>query len=483
MRRVLALVLGALLSVMMIGSVSAQTPGVTIILPAGPTSTVQATVAGQVCGTATMTPSNLTTLTLDATNVVCLTPGALINFTSNGVPLIATLNVPATGEGVLNLEDFSPTVPVTITIPAVPGGSGSVTALLNGEACATVVVSATATTTLALPAACTVANSVITFQGAGDAALTSTLTVPAVGGGVLTLPALTAANPVTATVPAGTGTLSVFINGNACGVLTLNAAATTSLVLPVTCAGPGETVMFLTEAGIQLAALPVIPALGGTLTVANLNPAVVRVTLPAGPEGVITARVNGEVCGVASTSPLGTRTLTMLGTCSFPGADITLAAGDGIALDSVLTIPSIITTTALVLGDLDAATPVMVRLPIGTGVVDVIVGTNVCATVTLSTTTTVTVELPATCIASGATITFEVDGELVDQTGTIPVSASGTVVITDLGDPVVVPAPADTGNYGSFATEEGTSPALIPVAALALAALMAAGVAVRRRTE
>jgi hypothetical protein len=193
--------------------------------------------------------------------------------------------------------------------------------------------------------------------------------------------------------------------------------------------------------------------------------------------------VNGVVCGVSSTSPLGTRTLTLLGTCSFPGADITLETGDGIALESVLTIPSIITTTALVLGDLDAATPVMVRLPMGSGVVDVIVGTNICATVTLSATTTVTVELPATCIASGATITFEVDGEPVDQTGTIPVSSSGTVVIADLGDPVVVPAPADTGNYGSFAAEEGTSSALIPVAALALAALMAAGVAVRRRTE
>lgn len=477
MKRLIALAAGALLSLLLVAPTAAQTPGVSVVLPAGPTSTVQATVAGQICGTATTSPGNLAVLQLSTTNPVCLVPGALISFTSNGVPLATTLTVPVGGAGSLALENFAPTVPVTITIPAVPNASGSVTALLNGEVCATIPVSSTVPTSISLPAACTVPNSVITFQGAGGAALAGTVTIPAAGGGVLTLPNLNAANPVTVTLPAGTGTLTVLVNGEACGTVTLAPAVTTTATLPVTCASAGGTVSFLTETGVQLAVLPTVPTSGGTLTVASLNPAIVRVTLPAGPEGVITASVNGTVCGVTSTSPLGVRTLTLLGDCSIPGAVISFTAGDGIALDSEVTIPSII-SGAVTLPNLDAQLPVNVRLPAGSGEVDVIVGGNVCATVVLSGSTTTTVELPATCIAAGATVSFEVNGVPVNQTGTIPTTGSGTLIIVDLGAPTA-PAPAETGNFGG--SSEASSSAVLPLALASLVGILALGVVVRRR--
>jgi hypothetical protein len=477
MKRLIALAMGALLSLLLVAPAAAQTPGVSIVIPGGPTSTVQATVAGQVCGTATTSPGNLTVLQLSTTNPVCLVPGALISFTSNGVALATTLNVPVGGVGSLALEDLSPAVPVTVTVPAVPNASGSITALLNGEVCATIPVSSTVGTVISLPAACSVPNSVITFQGAGGAALTGTVTVPAVGGGVLALPSLTAANPVTVTLPAGTGTLSILVNGDACGSAVLALAATTPVTLPVTCASAGGTVSFLTAAGVQLAALPTVPTAGGALTVASLAPAVVRVTMPAGPEGVITARVNGAVCGVSSTSPLGARTLTLLGDCSIPGAVISFTAGDGIVLDSEVAIPSII-SGAVTLPSLDAELPLNVRLPAGTGEVDIIVGDNICATVILSGSSTTTVELPATCIAAGATVSFEVDGVLVDETGTIPDSGFGTLIIVDLGSPVA-PAPADTGNYG--VSSESSGSAVFPLALASLLGVLALGAVVRRR--
>lgn len=480
MKRLIALAVGVLLSLLLVAPASAQTPGVSIVLPGGPTSTVVATVAGQVCGTAVTSPGNLTVLQLSTTNPVCLVPGALISFTSNGVALATTLTVPAGGTGSLALEDLSPAVPVTILVPAVPNASGSISAILNGEVCATIPVSATLTTTIALPAACAVPNSVITFQGAGGAPLTGTVTVPAVGGGVLTLPNLTATNPVTVTLPAGTGTLTVLVNGAACGTVTLAPATTTTATLPVTCASAGGTVSFLTDVGVQLAALPTVPTAGGVLTVASLTPAIVRVTLPAGPEGVITASVNGSVCGVSSTSPLGVRTMTLLGECSIPGAVITFTAGDGIALDSEITIPTTI-TGAVSLPNLDAQLPLNVRLPAGTGEVDIIVGDNICATVLLSAGSTTTVELPATCIAAGATVSFEVDGVAVDQTGVIPTSGSGTLIITDLGAPVQAPAPADTGNYG-VASESSSGSLAVPLALASLVGVMALAAIVRRRT-
>jgi len=479
MKRVLSLIFGALFAVLMFGSASAQVAGVSVVVPAGPSGTLEATVGGVVCGSVTTSTTAISTLTLDTTNPVCVTPGAVISFTSNGVGLDATLIVPTTGSGSLVLADLSPADAITITVPAVPNGSGSISAFVDGQICATVDISATTTTTISLPAACAVPGEVISFQGAGGAVLTSTLTVPATGGATLVLSALTATNPVTVTVPSGTDTLEIFVDGEACGSVDLDAVGTTTITLPVTCAAAGETVTFITEAGVQLAALQTVPTAGGTLTVAALTPATVRVILPAGPAGEIIAMVDGEVCGEISTSASGTRTLVLIGDCSIPGAVIEFETSNGIKLDATLTISDIIDDETLVLANLDAEDPLNIRLPAGDGEVDIFVDGLLCATVDLSSTGTTTVELAATCIDPGADISFEVDGDEVDEMASIPGSGSGTVVITSLDLFPQVPAPANTGSFGTTAESGGMTGLALALATLA--GVLTVGAVVRRQ--
>jgi hypothetical protein len=472
----LGLAVGALMSVLIFGAASAQTVPLTITLPAGPAGTVAATVNGVACGTATTSTTAPTVLTLA---VGCQVPGATIVLTSNGVVVDSSLTVPTAGVGALTQATLLPANPVTITVPAVPGGSGIISAVVGGQVCATAAVSATTTAVLSLPAACAVPNSVISFTGAGGATLASTLTVPATGGGTLTLPSLNATAPITATLPAGTGTLTAYVNGAACGTVVLG-GATTVLTLPATCATPGGTLMFLTDAGVQVAAMPTLPLTGGgAVTVSSLTPAVTRVSLPAGPAGLITASVNGIVCGTVSTTATGTQVLTLIGDCSIPGATINFETSYGVDLASTVLIPGTISGT-LTLPSLAALNPLRITLPVGSGTVNVMVGTNVCATLNLSATVTSTVTLPATCVVPGGVISFTLNGTTVPQTLTTPVSGTGTLVLTQIG---VVPTPAATGFDMSTMQEERSGWPTILLALGTVVGLVVAGSALRRRSQ
>jgi len=351
--------------------------------------------------------------------------------------------------------------------------------VVGGQLCATAAVSASTTATLSLPAACAVANSVISFTGAGGATLAPTLTVPAVGGGTLILPNLNASAPITVTLPAGSGTLTAYVNGATCGTVVLGGASTVA-TLPVTCATPGGALTFLTTAGVQLAAMPTLPLTGGgALTVASLTPAVTRVSLPAGPAGLITASVNGVVCGAGSTTATGTRVLTLLGDCSIPGATIDFETSYGVELASTVLIPSTISST-LTLSSLGPLNPLRITLPVGTGAVNVMVGVNVCATLNLSATVTTTVALPATCVVPGGVISFTLNGSAAPQTLTTPASGTGTLVLTQIG---IVPTPAPTGFDMSAMQEERSGWPVILLAVGTVAGLVLAGGALRRRSR
>lgn len=472
----LGLAVGALMSVLIFGAASAQTVPLTVTLPAGPVGTVAATVNGVACGTATTSTTAPTILVLA---VGCQTPGAAIVLTSNGVAVASSLTVPALGVGALTQTTMLPVNPVTITVPAVPGGSGIINAVVGGQVCATAAVSASTTAVLSLPAACAVPNSVISFTGAGGAALASTLTVPAAGGGTLTLPSLNAATPITVTLPAGTGTLTAYVNGAACGTVVLS-GATTVLTLPATCATPGGTLIFLTTAGVQIATLTTLPLTGGgALTVASLTPAVTQVSLPAGPAGIITASVNGVVCGTISTTATGTQVLTLLGDCSIPGATINFETSYGVELASTVLIPGTISGT-LTLTSLTALNPLRITLPVGSGTVNVMVGTNVCATLNLSATVTTTVTLPATCVVPGGVISFTLNGTTAPQMLTTPVSGTGTLVLTQIG---IVPTPAATGFDMSAMQDERSGWPMILLALATVGGLVVAGGVLRRRSH
>ncbi|MDO9446191.1 MAG: hypothetical protein Q7K37_12840 [Dehalococcoidia bacterium] len=464
------------MSVLIFGAASAQVVPLTVTLPAGPVGTVAATVNGVACGTATTSLTAPTVLTLA---VGCQTPGAAITLTSNGVAVASSLTVPALGVGALTVATLLPVNPVTITVPAVPGGSGIINAVVGGQVCATAAVSPTSTAVLSLPAACAVPNSVISFTGAGGATLASTLTVPAVGGGTLTLPNLNATAPISVNLPAGTGTLTAYVSGAACGTVVLS-GATTVLTLPATCATAGGTLMFLTTAGVQLAAMPTLPLTGGgAVTVSALTPVVTQVSLPAGPAGTITASVNGVVCGTISTTATGTQVLTLLGDCSIPGATINFVTSNGIQLASTVLIPGTISGT-LTLPSLAALNPLRVTLPVGSGTVNVMVGANVCATLNLSATVTTTVTLPATCIVPGGVISFTLNGTTAPQTLTTPVSGTGTLVLTQIG---VVPTPAATGFDMSAMQDERSGWPMLLLALGTIGGLVVAGSVVRRRSH
>ncbi len=472
LRRTLPLLIGGLMSLFLFSVVSAQVTTLTVTLPASPTGVVVATVNGTTCGTATTSPTAPVTLTLSA---ACQIPGAAITLTSNGVAVASSLTVPAGGVGALSTASLNPANPVLITVPAVPGGSGSVSAMVGGQVCATVAVSQTATTTLSLPASCAVPNSVISFV-AGGSTLASTLTVPAAGGATLTLTSLASATPVVVTVPAGTGSLLISVDGLACGSVALGAEANT-VTLPASCAIAGESVTFVTSAGVQLSTVLTVPVAGGAVNLADLSPVILRVNLPAGPAGTVSAIVGGMVCGTATTSPSSTTVLVLTGACSIPGAVVTFVANSVVDLEASLGIPAII-SGPLTLTNLTAADPLTVTFPRGTGKVDVMVGANVCGSVVLSATAARNVTLPATCIVPGARITFALNGTAVTPFLTIPTSGSGTLAAPQLV-PVQAPTPADTG-YGPY--ESGTSPAspwLMGVGAIL--GLGLAGGALRRR--
>ncbi len=449
-RRTLPLILGAVASLLLFGVASAQTGTLAVTLPASPTSTVVATVNGVTCGTATTSPSAPTTLTLSA---ACQVPGATIDLTSNGVAVDSALTVPAIGTGVLSVTTLNPVNPILITVPAVPGGSGTISAVVNGEVCATVVVSQTSPTVLSLPAGCAVPNSVISFV-AGGTTLATTLTVPAAGGTTLTLANLVSATPVTVTVPAGTGALLISVDGAACGSVVLGAAAST-VTLPATCAVAGGSVMFVTSAGVQLDTTLTVPAAGGVLSLADLDPVDLRVILPAGPEGSVTAMVDGTICGTATISPSSTTVLLLAGACSVPGAEITFFANSVIEMAGLIQIPATI-SGSLTLTNLAAADPLTITFPPGKGDVDILVDGNVCASVVLSTTAPRTVTLAATCIVPGSTITFALDGTSVAPVLVIPISGGGDLTAPQFAA-VQAPAPASTG-FGPYESGGASAP-------------------------
>ena len=446
MKRPFAVVAGALCALLVMSMASAQAAGVTVTVPIGPSGAIQALVLQAPCGAAgTVSPTATTTLTLPAT---CATPGAVVTFTSTGIPLASTVIVPASGTGTLALGSLEPSNPVSIVVPMVPSGSGTVSAIVGGRVCATATVSATATTSMSLPATCVTPGAVISFTTPGGT-LVSTLTVPATGGATLTLPSIAATTPVTISLPAGTGLLAANVNGQACGAGTLG-AATTTLTLPSTCTTANGSLTFLNPAGQQLATVLAVPASGGAaLTVPNNDIAVVRVVLPGAPAGAINVIGGGtRACGSGTVSTTGTTTVTLAALCSIPGLPLTFTGGSNVAIASTLTVPGTITTAngTLTLASLAATVPLTVQLPAGTGTVNVFVGNQQCMTSTLVATSTTTVTLPVTCALAGQTISFNVNGTPAVPTLTVPASGTGSLVLASLS--LAVPAPAKTGNAG-----------------------------------
>ncbi|TAJ19288.1 MAG: hypothetical protein EPO65_07275, partial [Dehalococcoidia bacterium] len=445
MKRPLALVMGALCAAIMMGTASAQTAGVTITVPAGPAGTIQALVLQAPCGAAgTVSPTATTTLTLPST---CATPGAVVTFASTGVALASTVIVPLSGTGTLVIGSLEPANPVSIVIPAVPSGAGTVSAIVGGRTCATATVSSTATTSMSLPATCVTAGATISFTTPGGA-LVSTLTVPLTGGATLTLPSLAAVTPVTITLPTGNGILAANVNGQACGATTLGAAVTT-LTLPSTCATANGSLTFINAAGQQLATVLAIPASGGAaLSIANLDVAVVRVVLPSAPAGSISIMSGNTVCGTGTVSTATTTTVTLSSSCSVPGLPLTFVGGSNVLIASTLTVPGTITTSngTLALASLAALNPLNVQVPAGTGTLNIFVGGKQCMTSALVSTGTTVVTLPVTCALAGQLITFTINGTPVVPTLTVPASGTGTLVLASLQ--LVAPTPAKTGNAG-----------------------------------
>jgi hypothetical protein len=274
--------------------------------------------------------------------------------------------------------------------------------------------------------------------------------------------------------------LTVRVNGQACGTVTLAAGATTTFTVPATCAVAGGAVTFTNAAGQQLAAIPAIAATGGgTLTVANLDPAVVRVVLPAAPAGTITILSGTAVCGTATVSATSPTTVTLLPVCSVPGSSLTFRAGTN-AIASTVTVPATITTTSgtLNLTSLAATNPLTVTVPAGTGILTVTVGNTACATATLSSTGTSIVTIPVTCAIAGQTIAFSVDGRPALATLTVPATGSGTLVLASLAQ--AVPAPAKTGNAGF---DDGATSTWIFVGLLAAVLTAVAGSRVLGRRD
>lgn len=482
MKRPLALIFGAILAVLLVGVASAQTSLLTVSLPQGPVGDVVATVNGQVCGTATTSATGVTTLTLDSSNAVCVTPGATITFTSNGVAVGSTLTVPASGSGSLTLGDLDPEDEVNITIPAVASGSGTISAVVDGQVCGTANVSGTSATVISLPAACAVPGATISFTGAGGATLTGTLTVPASGGGTLTLSDLTATAPVVVNLPAGSGSVTAMVNGQVCGTAALDADGST-LMLPASCALAGGTLTFVTSGGLQLDASFDVPA-GGALTVADLSAEPVRLLLPSGPVGSVTAMIGAQVCGSADISATAVTALVLAEACSQPGATITFVTDNGVNLGSTVVIPATI-DAVLSLQVLTPESPLNIVLPEGDGEVDIFIDANLCATVDLSAAATVTASILATCIVPGGVISFEVDGTLSSSVMVVPTSGAGTVVVTDLGvvqtPAPTVPGPADTGmGANAMRGQSSALPGMLLGIAL-LGGIVAAGAAVRQR--
>lgn len=471
MKRPLALVVGALCAALMMGSASAQTTGVTVTVPVGPAGAIQALVLQAPCGAAgTVSPTATTTLTLPST---CAAPGAVVTFASTGVPLASTVIVPASGTGTLVIGSLEPSNPVSLVIPAVPSGAGTVSAIVGGRTCATATVSSTATTSMSLPATCVTAGATISFTTPGGS-LVSTLTVPLTGGATLTLPSLAAVTPVTITVPAGSGLLAANVNGQACGATTLATTATT-MTLPSTCTTANGSLTFINSAGQQLAAVLAVPASGGaTLTVPNLDIAIVRVVLPSAPAGAISIMSGNTVCGTGTVSTATTTTVTLSSACSVPGLPLTFLGGSNVLIASTLTVPGTITTTngTLALASLAAVNPLNVQVPAGTGTLNIFVGGKQCMISTLVSTGTTVVTLPVTCALAGQLVTFNINGTPVVPTLTVPASATGTLVLASLQQ--VVPTPANTGNAGIDGNNGASGIMLAGLLAIALGGLMGA---------
>ncbi len=253
------------------------------------------------------------------------------------------------------------------------------------------------------------------------------------------------------THPAGTGAITIRVNGQACGTATLAAGATTVVTLPETCAAANGTITFTNAAGQQLGTVATVGADGsGTVTVPNLNPAVVTVVLPSG-TGTINVNSGGTVCGTGTVSVTGTTTVTLSPACSVAGLPLTLSSGS-CTLGSTLTVPATITTTTgtLTLASLNAAAPLTISVPAGTGTLTTSINGVVSGTTTLSATGGSAVTIPVTCGNAGQTVSFAVNGVAVPTTLTVPATGGGTLTLAALQTvpAPVAPAPAKTGNAG-----------------------------------
>jgi hypothetical protein len=233
------------------------------------------------------------------------------------------------------------------------------------------------------------------------------------------------------------------------------------------------------SAGQQLAAVPSISATGdGNLTIASLAPAQVSVVLPAGQTGTITVMGGGIVCGSGTISPTGSTTIMLAPACSVPGLTLSFSGGSNVPLASTLQVPSTITTAndTLTVPSLNAAIPLTVLLPAGTGTVNVTVGGTLCATAVLSSTGTRIVTIPVTCAFAGQPIAFSVAGVPAAATLTVPASGSGALVVSSLAPLPAAPVPAATGNAGSIPRDS------VPGWIVALLALTVTGGVVGLRT-
>jgi hypothetical protein len=280
----------------------------------------------------------------------------------------------------------------------------------------------------------------------------STVTVPATGGASLTLPNLTGTTSQVLTLPAGTGTITIRVNGQVCGTATLVAGSTSTVTLPETCAAANGTVTLINAAGQQLSTVVTIGADGsGTVTVPNLNPATVNVVLPAGPTGAINIMSGGVLCGSGTISAGGVTTVALSAACSVGGLPLTFTSGTCV-LGTTATVPGTITTTngTLTLASLTAATPLTISVPAGTGTLTTLINGVVTGSTTLSSSGSTTVTLPVTCANAGQTVSFAVNGTPVTSTLAVPATGGGTLVLSNLqtAPAVVVPTPAKTGNAG-----------------------------------
>ena len=248
-----------------------------------------------------------------------------------------------------------------------------------------------------------------------------------------------------------------------------------SVILPETCAAANGTITLINTAGQQLSTVVTIGADGsGTVTVPNLNPATVSVVLPAGPTGAINITSGGTLCGSGTISAGSTTTVALSAAYSVGGLPLTLTSGSCV-LGTTATVPATITTTngTLIVANLNAATPLTITVPAGTGTLTTSINGVVTGTTTLSATGTTNVTVPVTCANVGQPVSFAVNGTPVTSTLAVPAAGGGTLVLSNLQPAPaavvpapVAPAPAKTGNAG---LDGGSAPTMLLAGLLAAA--------------